>query len=84
MRKLRVYGVGGLRSGNSSDSNSACLKVLVPVEMFQFSDMHYETERYRDSTDGLKTMIDKNVTMIDKNVTGTCIDVSHHSYHIDL
>ena len=43
----------GLRSGNSSDLNSACLKVLVPVEIFQFSDMHYETERYRDSTDGL-------------------------------
>ena len=43
----------GLRSGNSSDLNSACLKVLVPVEISQFSDMHYETERYRDSTDGL-------------------------------
>ena len=45
----------GLQSGNSSDLNSACLKVLVnvPVEIFQFSDMHYETERYRDSTDGL-------------------------------
>ena len=43
----------GLRSGNSSDLNSACFKVLVPVEIFQFSDMHYETERYRDSTDGL-------------------------------
>ena len=43
----------GLRSGNSSDLNSACLKVLVPVEIFQFSDMHYETERYQDSTDGL-------------------------------
>ena len=25
----------------------------VPVEIFQFSDMHYETERYRDSTAGL-------------------------------
>ena len=45
----------GLRSGNSSDLNSACLKVLVPVEIFQFSDMHYETERYRDPTDGLNT-----------------------------
>ena len=43
----------GLRSGNFSDLNSAGLKVLVPVEIFQFSDMHYETERYRDSTDGL-------------------------------
>ena len=42
----------GLRSGNSSDLSSACLKVLVPVEIFQFS-VHCETERYRDSTDGL-------------------------------
>ena len=46
----------GLRSGNSSDLSSACLKVLVPVEIFQFSDMHYETERYRESTDGLKNL----------------------------
>ena len=30
----------GLRSGNSSDLNSACLKALVPVEIFQFSDTH--------------------------------------------
>ena len=42
----------GPRSGNSSDWNSAYLKVLVSVEIFQFSDMHYETERYRNSTDG--------------------------------
>ena len=34
----------GLRHENSSDLNSACLKELVPVEIFQFSDMHYETE----------------------------------------
>ena len=26
----------GLRSGNSSDLDSACLKVLVPVRIFQF------------------------------------------------
>ena len=52
--KIAVCGkTAGLRSSNSSDLNSACLKVLVPVEIFQFSDMHYETERYRDSTDGL-------------------------------
>ena len=44
----------GLRSENSSDLNSACLQVLIPVKIFQFSDMHYETERYRDSTDGLR------------------------------
>ena len=30
----------GLRSGNSWDLDSACLKALVPVEIFQFSDMH--------------------------------------------
>ena len=30
----------GLRSGNSSDLNSACLKALVTVEIFQFSDTH--------------------------------------------
>ena len=51
--------IAGLRSGNSSDLNSACLKVLVPVEIFQFSDMHYETERYRDSTDGLLATVTK-------------------------
>ena len=33
----------GLQSWNSSDLNSACLKALVPVEIFQFSDMHYES-----------------------------------------
>ena len=38
----------GLRSGNSSDLNSACLKALVPVEIFQFSDMHYES-RFLDT-----------------------------------
>ena len=37
----------GLRSGNFSDLNSACSKVLVPVNIFQFHDMHYESERYR-------------------------------------
>ena len=53
-RKIAVCEkTAGLRSGNSSDLNSACLKVLVPVEIFQFSDMHYETERYWDSTDSL-------------------------------
>ena len=55
----------GLRS-----RNSACLKVLVPVEIFQFSDMHYETERYRDSTDRLSPGI------IILNLAGSycCID----------
>ena len=47
MRKLRVCGV----HGNSSDLNSACLKVLVPVEIFQFSDMHYES-RFLDTFRG--------------------------------
>jgi hypothetical protein len=35
----------GLRSGNFSDLNSACSKVLVPVKIFQFHDMHNESER---------------------------------------
>ena len=43
----------GLRSGNFSDLNSACSKVLVPVKRFQFHDMHYESERYRDAASGL-------------------------------
>ena len=41
----------GLRSGNSSDLDSACLKALVPVEIFQFSDMHYES-RFLDTFRG--------------------------------
>jgi hypothetical protein len=32
----------GLRSGNFSDLNSACSKVLVPVKIFQFEDMGNE------------------------------------------
>jgi hypothetical protein len=32
----------GLRSGNFSDLNSACSTMLVPVQIFQFQDMHYE------------------------------------------
>ena len=44
----------GLRSGNFSDLNSACSKVLVPVKIFQFHHMHYESERYRDAANGLK------------------------------
>jgi hypothetical protein len=32
----------GLRSGNFSDLNSACSKVLVPVRIFQFQDMGNE------------------------------------------
>ena len=40
-----------LRSGNSSDLDSVCLKALVPVETFQFSDMHYES-RFLDTFRG--------------------------------
>jgi hypothetical protein len=43
----------GLRSWNFSNLNSACSKVLVPVKIFQFHDMHYESERYRDAANGL-------------------------------
>ena len=41
----------GLRSGNSSDLHSACLKALVPIEIFQFSDMHCES-RFLDTFRG--------------------------------
>jgi hypothetical protein len=43
----------GLRRGKFSDSNSACLKVLVPVKIFQFPDMLNESERYQDAANGL-------------------------------
>ena len=38
----------GLWSGYSLDLDSACLKPLVPVEIFQFSDMHYKS-RFLDT-----------------------------------
>ena len=56
----------GLRSGNSSDLNSACLKVLVPVEIFSSHDMHYETERYRHSTDGLLKQKNRKGNLLDE------------------
>ena len=43
----------GLGSGNFSDLNSVCRKVLVPVKIFQFQDMLNESVRYRDRTNGL-------------------------------
>jgi hypothetical protein len=43
----------GLRRGKFSDSNSACLKVLVPVKIFPFQDMLNESERYQDAANGL-------------------------------
>ena len=42
----------GLRSGNSSDLNSACLKALVPVEIFQFSDMYALRNHFLDTFRG--------------------------------
>jgi hypothetical protein len=42
-----------VRSGNFSDFNSACSKVLVSVKIFQFQDMGNESERYRDAANGL-------------------------------
>ena len=48
----------GLRSGNSSDLNSACLKALASVEIFQFSDMHYEScflDTFEGTTYSLQT-----------------------------
>jgi hypothetical protein len=44
----------GLRSGNFSDLNSACSKMLVTVKIFQFHDMLNESERYRVTANGLK------------------------------
>ena len=38
--KIAVCEKTGLRSWNSSDLISVCLKVLVPIEIFQSSDMH--------------------------------------------
>ena len=50
----------GLRSENSSDLDSACLKGLGPVELFQFSDMHYES-RFLDTFrgDNIRPIIDE-------------------------
>jgi hypothetical protein len=45
----------GLRRGKFSDSNSACLKLLDPVKIFQFQDMLNESERYQDAANGLKS-----------------------------
>ena len=41
----------GLRSGNSSDLDLACLKVFVPVKIFRFEDMHNEN-RFLDTFRG--------------------------------
>ena len=50
--EIAVYETtAGLRSGNSSDLDSACLKVLVPVKIFQISGMHYEN-RFPDTVRG--------------------------------
>jgi hypothetical protein len=47
----------GLRRGKFSNSNSACLKVSVPVKIFQFQDMLNESERYQDAANGLEVDI---------------------------
>ena len=41
----------GLRSGNFSDLNSACQKVVVPAKIFQFQDMLNEN-RFLDTFRG--------------------------------
>jgi hypothetical protein len=46
----------GLRRGNFSDLNSACLNVLVPVKTFQFQDMLNESEQNREAGNGLSHM----------------------------
>ena len=52
----------GLRRGKFSDSNSACLKVLDPVKIFQFQDMLNESERYQDAANGLLTILVQKVS----------------------
>ena len=44
----------GLRSGNSSDSDSACLKVVSYVKVFELRGTVNESERYWATTNGLK------------------------------
>ena len=57
-RKIAVCAkTAGLWSGNSSDLNSACSKVQVPVTIIQIQDMLNKTERYRDTTDGLSDFV---------------------------
>ena len=48
----------GLWSGNFSDLNSACSKMLVTLKIFQFHDMLNESERYRVTANGLKHIQD--------------------------
>ena len=43
----------GLRSGNSSDSDSACLKVVSYVKVFELRGTVNESERYWATTNGL-------------------------------
>ena len=49
----------GLRSGNFSNLNSACSKMLVTVKIFQFHDMLNESERYLVTANGLITIFVK-------------------------
>jgi hypothetical protein len=59
----------GLRSGNFSDLNSACLKVLVPVKIFQIYDILYESERCRVITHGLYACTSWNKGLHNRNFT---------------
>jgi hypothetical protein len=69
--KIAVYEkTQGLRSGNFSDLNSACSQVLVPVKIFQFHDMHYESERYRDAANGLNHSLEQYP--VDYSFTDNC------------
>jgi hypothetical protein len=47
----------GLRSGNFSDLDSACSKMLVAVKIFQFHDMLNESERHRVTANGLLRLL---------------------------
>jgi hypothetical protein len=67
----------GLQRGKFSDSNSACLKVLVPVKIFQFQDMLNESERYQDAANGLFTKDLKSIVE-DFNNYFTSVGTENH------
>ena len=71
----------GLRSGNFSDLNSACSKVLVPVKIFQFHHMHYESERYRDAANGLhvKNYFNSNLNNYMRKISNLIFDEIHYT-----
>ena len=74
----------GLRRGKFSDSNSACLKVLVPVQIFQFQDMLNESERYQDAANSLSTPVIIKRLDLEKSSSGTSYSFRCFSYSVGL